>query len=364
MNVMEIVSGTGVNGAIRHCWLLSTALVRRGHGVTLVCNPDSWIASQAAGCGIEVIPSDLHRWPIDELRRIVGAAAGRRIDVIHTHMSRAHFFGVLLRWLSGVPCVATAHNRHLQLHWMFNDLVIAVSEATRRFHRRANLVSRRRLVTIHNFVDQDRIIPADQESRRRMRRSLGIGEQSPLVGTVADVIPDKGYPYLVQAVPRILAAVPQARFVFVGGQNRLPDYVARIKATAERLGVAAKILWTGHRSDIPDLLAAFDLFVAASVEESFGLAILEAMAAGLPVVATAAGGIPEVVRHGETGILVAPAQSDALADAVIRLLSDPALARRFGESGRRRVLTDFALEAQAARIEAALASVARRARSA
>ena len=361
MKVMEIVSGTGLNGAIRHCWLLSSALVRRGHSVTLVCDPDSWIATQAAGCGIEVIPSDLHRWPIDELRRIAAAAARRRIDVIHTHMSRAHFFGVLLRWLSGVPCVATAHNRHFQLHWMFNDLVIAVSEATRRFHRRANLVSPRRLVTIHNFVDQDRITPADPQTRRRLRHTLGIDERSPLVGSIGDVIPDKGYPYLVQAVPRILAAVPEARFVFVGGENRLPDYVARVKATAERLGVAAKILWTGHRSDVLDLLAAFDLFVAASVEESFGLAILEAMVAGLPVVATAVGGIPEVVRHGVTGLLVPPAQSDALADAVIRLLSDSALARRFGESGRRRALADFALEAQAGRIEAALASVARHA---
>jgi glycosyltransferase involved in cell wall biosynthesis len=210
-------------------------------------------------------------------------------------------------------------------------------------------------------VDQDRITPADPQSRRRMRRSLGIDDRSPLVGAVGDVIPDKGYPYLVQALPRILAAVPEARFVFVGGQNRLPDYVARIKATAERLGVAGKILWLGHRSDVPDLLAAFDLYVGASVEESFPLAILEAMAAGLAVVATAVGGVPEGVRHGETGLLVPPAQSDALADAVIRLLTDPAMARRFGQSGRRRVLAEFGLEAQAARIEAALASVARRA---
>ena len=360
MNILEIVSTTGVNGAIRHCWLLSSALVDRGHAVTFVCDPGSWLAAQAAGRGIDVVASDLHRWPIDELRRIAGVARQRRIDVIHTHMSRAHFFGVLLRWTSGIPCVATAHNRHFQLHWMFNDLVIAVSEATRRFHRRRNLVSPRRLVTIHNFVDERRITPAAPETRRRMRQSLGIDERWPLVGTVGDVVPDKGYPYLVEAVPRILAAVPEARFAFAGGEAEWPDYVARVKATADRLGVASRILWLGHRNDVPNLLAAMDLFVVASVEENFPLAMLEAMAAGLPVVATAVGGIPEGLRDGESGLLVPPRQSEPLADAAIRILSDPALARRFGDAGRRRVLTDFSLESQTARTEAALASVALR----
>ncbi len=292
MNVMEVVSTTWVNGAIRHCWLLSSALADRGHRVTFVCDPKSWLAKQAAGRGIEVIASDLHRWPIDELRRIARAAAERRIDVIHTHMSRAHFFGVLLRWASGIPCVATAHNRHFQLHWMFNDLVIAVSEATRQYHRRHNFVSPRRLVTIHNFIDQRRITPGSQETRRRMRQSLGIDDRWPLVGAVGEVVPDKGYPYLVEAVPRILAAVPEARFAFAGGDKQWPDYVAQIKATADRLGVASKILWLGHRNDVPELLAVLDLFVVASVEENFPLAMLEAMAAGLPVVATAVGGIP------------------------------------------------------------------------
>jgi glycosyltransferase involved in cell wall biosynthesis len=194
-----------------------------------------------------------------------------------------------------------------------------------------------------------------------VRQSLGIDGPSPLVGTVGDLVPDKGYPYLVQAVPRVLTAVPEARFVVVGAEKESPAYTARVKAIAERLGVASKILWLGHRGDVPELLSAFDLFVVSSVEESFPLAILEAMAAGLPVVATAVGGIPEGVRHGETGLLVPPAQSDALADAVIRVLSDPALARRFGESGRRRVMADFAMEGQATRIEAALASVTRHA---
>jgi len=365
MNILEIVSGKeGTNGAIRHCLLLSRELARRGHRVTLVCRADSWIAARAPRFGIEVLTSDLRRWPTTELRRIAAAALQRRIDVIHTHMSRAHVFGVLLRWMTGTACVATAHNRHFQLHWMLNDLVIAVSEATRRFHRRANLVLPRRIVTIHNFVDQERISGVGPEARRRTRHALGIHEDSPAIGAIGDVTPRKGLLYLVRAMPQILAAVPQTRLIVVGRDDEKPDYVAKVKTAAQSLNVASRIVWTGRRDDVPELLAALDLLVLPSLEESLPLSILEAMTAGLPVVATAVGGVPECVRHGQTGLLVPPAQSDALAEAVIRVLSDATLARRYGQAGRQRVLGEFSPGSQAARIEAALAGVTRRARAA
>ena len=153
MKIMEIVSGTRVNGAILHCLLLSRELVRRGHQVTLVCRPGSWISRQMVDGPIDAFRSDLHRWPPDELRRIAGVIRQRQIDVIHTHTSRANFFGILLRWMTGVPSVATAHSRHVQLHWMFNDRVIAVSEADRRYQRTHNLVRGSRIETIHNFID-------------------------------------------------------------------------------------------------------------------------------------------------------------------------------------------------------------------
>ncbi len=363
MNILEIVSGIGLNGAIRHCLLLSRELVRRGHRVMLVCRPEAWIAAEMASSPVEVVPSDLHRFPADELRRIADLARRKRIDVIHTHMSRAHFFGVLLRYLSGVPCVATAHSRHFQLHWMFNNLVIAVSEATRQFHRRWNLVSPRRIVTIHNFVDQPAVSAGDPGCRGDVRRSLGAEASSLLLGAIGDVIPRKGLLYLVRALPPVLAAAPQTRLAVVG-RDGPADYVARVKSAARELGVADGILWVGHRGDVPAVLAALDLCVLASIEESFPLAILEAMSVGLPVVATAVGGVPECVRHGETGILVPPADSEALAAALLDLLCDPARRRRFGEAGRRRVLEQFSLESQVARIEAALSSVAHHARSA
>jgi glycosyltransferase involved in cell wall biosynthesis len=358
MNIMEIVSGTRVNGAILHCLLLSRELARRGNRITLVCLPESWIGQRAAGDGIEVVRSDLHRWPADELRRIAAIVRQRQIDVIHTHTSRSNFFGVLLRWFSGAPSVATAHSRHLQLHWMFNDRVIAVSEATRRYQRAYNFVRASRIETIHNFIDYPRLLAVPSDARQRIRRSLAVGADAPLLGIIGNVIPRKGLIYLVRAMPRILAAVPEVRLLVVGGEEQ-GKYADRARKAAEQCGVAGAIIWTGHRNDVDEILAALDLYVLPSLEESLPLSVLEAMASGLAVVASAVGGIPECVTSGETGLLVPPARSDPLAAAINELLGDPARRRRFGDAGRRRVQERFTAESQAPSIEAAFARVLR-----
>jgi len=361
---MEITSAPEVNGAVIHCLQLSQELARRGHEVSVVCRPGAWIQRQLAGGPVEVIPSDLHRWPFDELSRVAGIIRQRNVEVVHTHMSRAHFFGVLLRWFAGVPSVATAHNRLLQVHWMFNDHVIAVSEATRRFQHRINLVRGSRLTTIPNFIDDRRAASLPPDRRAAVRAQFGADEASLLLGVVGAVIPRKGQVYLVQALPKILAACPGTRLVLVGTTEFTPDYVREVRAVADRLGVASRIIWTGHRDDAAEILAALDLFVLPSLEESLPLTILEAMATGLPVVATAVSGIPEVVRPNETGILVPPRKSNALADAILVLLADAERRRQFGEAGQRAVKMRHSIETQVAAIEQVLARVAGQRRAA
>jgi glycosyltransferase involved in cell wall biosynthesis len=363
MNILEICSGTYVNGAIVHCLLLSRELARRGHRVTVVCRGESWLARQLAADVVEPVWSSLRRWPSDELRRIADVARTRQIEVIHTHLSSGHYFGILLHFLTGIPCVATAQSRHFQLHWMFNDYVVAVSEATRRYQHWCNFVSPVRLETIHNFIDLRGAAAVPADARSRLRASLAVDDSSELIGAVGDVVRRKGLIYLVGALPQILRAVPDAWLVVVGPQKP-GGYADQVKMEADRLGVASRILWTGRRDNVYEILAALDLTVLASLEESLPLAVLEAMAAGLPVVATRVGGIPECVKDGETGILVPPANSQALAAAITRLLQDPAQRRQFGAAGRRYVHEHFSPESQIVRIEEVFARVIRQRKAA
>src|SRR5712691_7399774 len=216
MRIIEIIAGAGVNGAIQHGLLLSRELARRGHAVTVVCRPDGWLRRELATVSVEVVESDLHRWPIDELWRLAGVARRKRIEVLHTHSSRAHIFGVLLRWLSGVPCVATAHAESRRWHWALNDRVIAVSEATHRFLLTNTFVSHSRIEVIPNFVCPSRFATVPPETRATLRASFGIQHSTPLIGFVGSLFEGKGWHDLVRVFSRVLSAEPRTRLLVVG----------------------------------------------------------------------------------------------------------------------------------------------------
>lgn len=363
MKIMQITSGQGVGGATTHCLLLARELAQRGHQMTLLCPPKSWIAERAATEGFPVLQSELRRWPPDDLRRIADFVRQAGIELIHTHMSRAHSFGILLRWTTGVPCVATAHRRSVQLHWMFNDLVIAVSNTMRRFHESYNLVKPNRIVTIHNFADDRTISSQPGEVRQDTRQSLNLADDDFLIGTIGSVVPSKGQLYVVRALPRILAEVPRAKLLIVG-ELESESYVDQINREAEALGVSSHLLWAGRRDDVHRILPALDLSVLASLKGDFPLALLEAMAAAVPVVASEIGGVGECVEAGASGLLVPPADASALAAAVVSLAGDSPRRRAMGEAGQKRLFECFSTQSQIDGIEHALAEVVRRAHAA
>jgi glycosyltransferase involved in cell wall biosynthesis len=353
---MEIVSGAGVNGAIVTCLETIRALVKRGHQITLVCRPRAWIAQQFAPGEIKIVESDLHRWPLDELRRIAALARQTEIDIVHTHMSRANFFGVLLRRLFGLPCVATANNRYIQLHWMFNDRVIAASQATKRFHNRFNLVPKRRIDVVYNFIDCSRYSAISAERAASLRQSLGLSPLDVVISQVGDVIPRKGLVYLVRAMEHVIRQCPNARLLVVGKEDA--GYANAVREEIDRLRLHSSVVWTGHRSDIADLLACVDVFALSTLEDNLPLAILEAMASRLPVVASEVGGIPECVVPDETGYLVPARRVEPLSQALLRLARDESLRLRMGLAGRTRAEAIFSYESQISRIEEVFRRVA------
>lgn len=160
---------------------------------------------------------------------------------------------------------------------------------------------------------------------------------APVVGNVAALTPQKGHRHLVAAAARVVREVPDARFLIIG-EGELHH---ALEHQVKQLGLERHVLLTGHRSDAMALVKSLDIFVVSSVTEGLGTAVLEAMACRRPVVATRAGGIPETIVDGQTGLLVPPQDEAALADAIVRLLRDPALRSQLAEAGHERVVSEF-----------------------
>ena len=273
----------------------------------------------------------------------------------------ADFYGALAGRLGGARCVvATKHapdefrtrrtwKRYPfllleRLAYEMDDAVIVVSEGLRVFFETVERLPRRKMIVIGHGVDAT----ARPATREEARRSLGLPQQGPLIGAVGRLSPEKGQNVLLQALPSVLAAFPQAACVLAGeGPAR-----AALEAEARRLGIGDRVVFLGLRRDVPMVLAALDLFVQPSIYEGFGLSLLEAMAAGLPVVASRVGGIPELIEDGRTGLLVPPQDPMALAGAVVRLLGDSEGARRLGEAAASRSRERFSLGRVADRVDA------------
>jgi glycosyltransferase involved in cell wall biosynthesis len=348
MRIAELVSARVLNGAARHCIAVAEALAGRGHEVLLLYRPELELPPLADG--VTALAISYRRGP-GELKALARRLREAGIDVIHTHMSSAHFQGALLRTFWGVPTVGVAHARHFQPHWLFNDRVIAPSRSTAAYHLKVNRISPRRLKVIPNFIDPDAYPEITPERRAVARARLGLDPDALVIGSVADILPGKRPSDLALAARPLLQA--GAQLVIAGAELDAAE-AARTRAAAEGLDVRL----VGRRTDIPELLPGFDIFALASDREEMPMSILEAMATGLPVVAIDVGGIPEMVIEGETGFLVPARDTAAFGERLGRLAHDPELRQRMGGAGRARAQAEFGRGPMIERIEQVLAEAA------
>jgi glycosyltransferase involved in cell wall biosynthesis len=271
-----------------------------------------------------------------------------RLDLMHVNNYRSAPFGHLVsRWV-GVPCVCHVRElitpdriRQYRLH--VPEALIAVSDAVAHALAEGGLPRDRIMVVLSGVALGT--APGERESAL-LRKRLGLTGGDLLIGIVAHILPHKGYDDLVNALALIKEKLPNVRCLIVGGAPR-KRYLSWVLHLAERLSVRDRLILVGPQEDVAPFLCAMDLFVLPSHTEGLPITLLEAMASGRPVVATAVGGIAEVVRDGETGLLVPPRDPGQLAEAVIRLLEAPALARAMGEAGRSLVKSAFTLEREA-----------------
>lgn len=286
-----------------------------------------------------------------------------RPDIVHTHTSKAGVLGRVAAWFAGVPVVIHTPHGHIfygyygpAISWvirlferllaLLTDRIVTLTDRGAQEHVRYKIAGPEKFMTIPSGITLSvfrsvRIDPAVK------RKELGLPTDGPVIGTVGRLVPIKGHEWLLKAAPLVLAEFPHATFVFLGEGPLL----GQLQQVAAGLGISGHVMFLGARQDVPECLAAFDLFAFPSLNEGMGRALIEAMAVGLPAVAARVGGIPDVVADGETGLLVPARDAAALADALLKLLRDPARRQAYGQAARRSMDERFDVKAMVRAID-------------
>lgn len=341
MHILHVETGRHLYGGPRQVLMLLDGLAEHGVRSTLACTADSAIAAAATAAGHEVatreIGGDLDVGAVPWLGRLV---RDRRPDVLHAHSRRgADFFGGLAA-LGSVPAVLTRRvdNPDMpvigRLRYQSYDRVVAISQAVAT-RLAADGVPAHKLRLIRSAIDVAACQPV--WPRERFLETFGLQNAQRVVAVVAQLIPRKGHDVLLDAWPLIRHRCEDAHLL-VFGTGPLESELR------ERAGLGGTVSFAGFRPDLREFLGHVDLLVHPALREGLGVSLLEAQAAGVPVVAFAAGGVTEAIVDGTTGLLVPPGDSVALVDAVTRLLDDPNLRQRFGGAGRERMTREFAPE--------------------
>ena len=345
MKVVHLEAGTHLYGGALQVLLLGEGLARWGVEGLLVAPEGSAILGEARSRKLPArgIPmeGELDLPFLPRFRRLLRA---EKPDLVHLHSRRgADTLGALAARWAGVPVVLSRRVDNPEPPWAVRgkyrlyDQVITISEAIRRVLVGQG-VPEAEVHCVHSAIEPGAYQrPCDREAFRIL---FGLPPGVPVVGMAAQFIARKGHRVLLAALPAVLREHPDVRFLLLG-EGPLKG---EVEGQIHRAGLEGSVLLPGYRPDLPDFLACLDVLVHPATMEGLGVILLQAGAAGVPVVASSVGGIPEAVGDGETGILVPPGDSSALADALLSLLSDPERRRRMAKAGRERIRTRFSPE--------------------
>ena len=358
-NVLHIIGTTGPGGAERifvelvkgldaSRWRSFTALAGRG-----------WVYDTLVAGGLRPITVPARgAFDVRYLLALCELVRARRIHLIQTHLLRASVYGTMTGALCRVPVVSTFHGqpdlagrgtcRATKL-WLLNRgarRVVFVSESLRRFFLATDRFARDRAAVIPNGIDETLFTPCRDTS---LRDELGVGPDELLVGAVGNVRAPKGYDVFLRAAARLVRAAPGYRFVVVGETGG--PLARELVALRDALGLRDRFTFAGFRGGIHRVINNFDYCVSSSRSEGFSLSVVEAMACGVPVVATRSGGPQEIITDGDDGLLVDVDAPEQIARAVERLRRDPAIRERLTRAGRALVLRRFTVERMVAAYE-------------
>ena len=344
MRIMHIEAGRYLYGGARQVCYLIEGLGAEGFENLLVCARGSEIAGAARGATVVELPmgGDLDMFWAGPLRKLIEAHAP---DIVHVHSRRgADLVAGRCARRACVPAVLTRRVDNREPAWWARlkyrpySVVAAISSAVE-----SELVDRvgldpARVVRIASAVDSGRYRP-ESTARARLAEAFGIPTAAIVVGVVAQLIPRKGHALLLDCMPEVIARHPEVRLLCFG---RGPRERVLSRQVAER-GLGNHVQLAGFRDDLAGLMPGLDLLVHPALREGLGVAVLEAMCAGVAVVASDAGGIPDIIEHEGSGLLFAAGDPHALCGGVLRMLGDEALRLRLARAGRKRVNARFSV---------------------
>jgi glycosyltransferase involved in cell wall biosynthesis len=357
LRVVHIIKATHIAGAETHLLMLLAGLRKRQIDAQLILlvepsKPmDEYVqAVETRGIPVTrlVIAGDFDPTLLPRLR---GTLRLMRPRTVHTHLFHADLYGTLAaKWLGrGTVVISSRHNdtafRRRQPYrslnrwlWRMTDAGVAISASIAHFAVEVEGAPQPKLQTIVYGLDAASQTPSERQAvRKHIREQLGIEADAPVAGIVCRLVEQKGVSFGLQAFAQVVTQIPNAQLLIAGdGPLR-----AQLEAEAAALGLGDTVRFLGWRDDVPQLMHAFDLLLVPSIWEGFGLVILEAMAHQIPTVASAVSAIPEIVVHGETGLLVPPRDVDALANALVSLLGDAPLCKHMGMLAEDRLESHF-----------------------
>jgi glycosyltransferase involved in cell wall biosynthesis len=334
--------------------------------VVMLDLPDKFFESEARSLKVPItyLNTRYDFWMVGVIWRLARHLRAQPCQVLHCWMHYAAMLGSIAGTLAGVPTTIASlrSERPARFPWWYpkwqrgidiltarlHTRVIGNSEAVKEDNRRWAFIPRRKLVTVYNGIDFGAASLQDGAQRQRLRAELGLPEGAAVVGTVGRLCPEKDYGTFLRAARLIGRVHPDARFVIIGEGELRPW----IEQESERLGLSGQVLILGGRKDVAALLQLMDVFVLTSTSEGFPNVLLEAAVARAPVVATAAGGVVEVVVQEETGCVVPCGDAEAVAARVLALVADPVLRKRFADAALARARRCFSASRMAAEIQA------------
>ena len=356
MKILQLISSAGYYGAEAMVLTLSQALNNSGHNSTIGIFynshlPNTEIVTEAKlrNLSIEIIPCN-GKLDLDTIARLRKLTRHTGFDIVHTHGYKADIYGFASMIGSKNKIISTCHNwiendAPLRLYATIDrfvlrhfDMAVAVSEGVASTLQEEG-VCRRKIRIVSNGIDTERFARSSILSESELSKAHQL-----VIGIVARLSPEKGIDFFVGAAAAMLRKNLTVTFQIVGeGPER-----ARLEQLAEDLGVRSSVSFLGKRSDMPAVYAGMDIVVLASLTEGLPMTLLEAMASGKAVVATAVGAVPTVVVHESTGLLVQPGDAVAIEEAVTRLWRDGELRRRVADAGAKTVRARFSAQAMAA----------------